>query len=124
VTSIGQYNQLMGLVNDYLRNLLVQMERYPVIIYDSIEHSLFAGGKRSTANVFYYLLIALLGGNIEESMPLAGRFRNDPHIFSLIHDDLPAMDNDDYRRGIPTNHKKFGEGIAILSWGCPLELGI
>ena len=44
------------------------------------------------------------------------------HTYSLIHDDLPAMDNDDYRRGIPTNHKKFGEGIAILSGDALLNL--
>ena len=52
-----QYNQLMGLVNDYLYNLLVQMERYPVIIYDSIEYSLFAGAN-DYGQLFYYLLIA------------------------------------------------------------------
>ncbi|MGI5850807.1 MAG: polyprenyl synthetase family protein [Caldicoprobacterales bacterium] len=115
-----QYNQLMGLVNDYLYNLLVQMERYPVIIYDSIEYSLFAGGKRLRP-IILLSTHSLLEGNIEESMPLAGGLEM-IHTYSLIHDDLPAMDNDDYRRGIPTNHKKFGEGIAILAGDALLNL--
>jgi geranylgeranyl diphosphate synthase type II len=115
-----QYNQLMGLINDYLYNLLGKMERYPGIIYDSIEYSLFAGGKRLRP-IILLSIHRLLGGNIEESMPLAGGLEM-IHTYSLIHDDLPAMDNDDYRRGIPTNHKKFGEGIAILSGDALLNL--
>ncbi len=78
-----------------------------------MEHSLFAGGKRLRP-VILLATHDLLGGDLEESLPLGGGLEM-IHTYSLIHDDLPAMDNDDFRRGLPTNHKVFGEGIAILS---------
>lgn len=108
-----QYNELATKVNDYLRNTLDGMDKYPKIIFESMEYSLFAGGKRLRP-VMLLASHSLLEGNLSESLPLAGGLEM-IHTYSLIHDDLPAMDNDDFRRGVPTNHKIFGEGIAILS---------
>lgn len=108
-----EYNQLMLKTNDYLRITLDKMEKYPRIIFESMEYSLFAGGKRLRP-VILLATHKLLEGDLVESLPLAGGLEM-IHTYSLIHDDLPAMDNDDYRRGMPTNHKVFGEGMAILS---------
>ena len=105
------YDELATKVNEYLHNTLDDMEKYPKIIFDSMEHSLFAGGKRLRP-VMLLASHRLLGGNLNESLPLAGGLEM-IHTYSLIHDDLPAMDNDDFRRGVPTNHKIFGEGIAV-----------
>ncbi|HZJ58395.1 MAG TPA: farnesyl diphosphate synthase [Clostridia bacterium] len=115
-----QYDRLMGLITAYLNSSLEKMERYPETIFDSMEYSLFAGGKRLRP-IMLLAVHELLGGNIEESMPLAGGMEM-IHTYSLIHDDLPAMDNDDFRRGRPTNHKIFGEGMAILSGDALLNL--
>lgn len=109
----SQYLELVAKTNDYLHNRLDNMEKYPKIIFDSMEYSLFAGGKRLRP-VILLATHSLLGGDLTESLPLAGGLEM-IHTYSLIHDDLPAMDNDDFRRGIPTNHRVFGEGIAILS---------
>ena len=82
-------------------------------LYESMKYSLTAGGKRLRPA----LLIGaceFAGGNIQEALPYACALEY-IHTYSLIHDDLPCMDDDDYRRGIPTNHKVFGEDIATLA---------
>ncbi len=78
-----------------------------------MRYSLFAGGKRMRPALCLAAAEAC-GGKIDEAMPLACAVEC-IHTYSLIHDDLPAMDNDDFRRGKPTNHKVFGEGIAVLA---------
>ncbi|HZJ83504.1 MAG TPA: farnesyl diphosphate synthase [Clostridia bacterium] len=116
----SEYEKLTIRINRYLHSTLEGMDRYPKIIYESIEHSLLSGGKRLRP----ILLLAshsLLGGKLDESLALAGGLEM-IHTYSLIHDDLPAMDNDDYRRGRPTNHKVFGEGMAILGGDALLNL--
>ena len=115
-----QYDELATKVNDYLRITLDSMKKYPKIIFDSMEYSLFAGGKRLRP-VMLLASHKLLEGDLEESLPLAGGLEM-IHTYSLVHDDLPAMDNDDFRRGVPTNHKVFGEGIAILCGDALLNL--
>lgn len=82
-------------------------------IYDAMRYSLFAGGKRLRP-VLMLETARAAGGDTEAVMPFACAMEM-IHTYSLIHDDLPAMDNDDFRRGRPTNHKKFGEAIAILA---------
>ncbi len=78
-------------------------------------YSLRAGGKRLRPILMLEVYKVLAGNdNIEEVMPFAASIEM-IHTYSLIHDDLPAMDNDDFRRGKATNHKVFGEGIAILA---------
>ena len=86
---------------------------YPEQIYKAMRYSLLAGGKRLRP-VLCLATCDLLGGTPEMSMPTACALEM-IHTMSLIHDDLPAMDNDDYRRGKLTNHKVFGEAVAILA---------
>lgn len=86
---------------------------YPDTIYESMRYSLLAGGKRLRP-ILCLATCELLGGTSEAAMPTACALEM-IHTMSLIHDDLPAMDNDDYRRGKLTNHKVFGEDIAILA---------
>ena len=88
-------------------------EMYPERLHESMRYSLLAGGKR----IRPCLCIAaceLMGGTMEVAMPTACALEM-IHTMSLIHDDLPSMDNDDFRRGKPTNHKVYGEEMAILA---------
>jgi geranylgeranyl diphosphate synthase type II len=101
------------LVDDALDSLLPSADELPVSLHKSMRYSVFAGGKR----VRPILLLAsceAVGGDIARAMPAACAMEM-IHTYSLIHDDLPAMDDDDFRRGNPTNHKVFGEAIAILA---------
>lgn len=82
-------------------------------IYEAAGYSLFAGGKRLRPILLLEMYKAC-GGEDELAMPFACAIEM-IHTYSLIHDDLPAMDNDDFRRGRPTNHKVFGEDMAILA---------
>lgn len=86
---------------------------YPETIYKAMQYSLMAGGKRLRP-ILCLATCELLGGTVEMALPTACALEM-IHTMSLIHDDLPSMDNDDYRRGKPTNHKVFGEDIAILA---------
>lgn len=85
----------------------------PETIYNSMRYSLLAGGKRLRP-ILCLAACELTGGTIEMAMPTACAMEM-VHTMSLIHDDLPSMDNDDYRRGKLTNHKIYGEDIAILA---------
>lgn len=86
---------------------------YPEKIYEAMRYSLLAGGKRLRP-ILCLATCELTGGTLEMAMPTACAVEM-VHTMSLIHDDLPAMDNDDYRRGQPTNHKVYGEDVAILA---------
>ncbi len=86
---------------------------YPDTIYAAMRYSLLAGGKRLRP-ILCLASCELMGGNTDLAMPTACALEM-IHTMSLIHDDLPAMDNDDYRRGKLTNHKVYGEDIAILA---------
>ncbi|MBW4419197.1 MAG: polyprenyl synthetase family protein [Myxacorys californica WJT36-NPBG1] len=86
---------------------------YPERIYESMRYSLLAGGKRLRP-ILCLATCELAGGTMEMAMPTACALEM-IHTMSLIHDDLPAMDNDDYRRGKLTNHKVFNEAVAILA---------
>jgi geranylgeranyl diphosphate synthase, type II len=100
-------------VDDALRAALPGEEVWPATIHRAVRYSLFAGGKR----IRPALVLAAgeaVGGASPDLMPLACAVEM-IHTYSLIHDDLPAMDNDDLRRGKPTSHKVFGEAIAILA---------
>ncbi|MBD2664687.1 polyprenyl synthetase [Richelia sinica FACHB-800] len=86
---------------------------YPDKIYEAMRYSLLAGGKR-VRPILCLATCEMMGGTIDMAMPTACAVEM-IHTMSLIHDDLPAMDNDDYRRGKLTNHKVYGEDIAILA---------
>ncbi|MEC4816625.1 MAG: polyprenyl synthetase family protein, partial [Scytonema sp. PMC 1069.18] len=87
--------------------------RYPEKIYEAMRYSLLAGGKRLRP-ILCLASCEMMDGTVEMAMPTACAVEM-LHTMSLIHDDLPAMDNDDYRRGKLTNHKVYGEDIAILA---------
>jgi geranylgeranyl diphosphate synthase type II len=100
-------------VNAALDKFLPSGKTRPVTIHQAMRYSLFAGGKR-TRPALLLAAAQACGGNDAAALPLACAVEC-IHTYSLIHDDLPAMDNDDFRRGKPTNHKVFGEGIAVLA---------
>ena len=100
-------------VNRALDGFLPSAATRPSTIHKAMRYSLFAGGKRMRPALCLGAAAAC-GGSDAAAMPLACAVEC-IHTYSLIHDDLPAMDNDDFRRGKPTNHKVFGEGIAVLA---------
>uniref|UniRef100_A0A803KVZ1 Geranylgeranyl pyrophosphate synthase n=1 Tax=Chenopodium quinoa TaxID=63459 RepID=A0A803KVZ1_CHEQI len=87
--------------------------KHPEKIYKAMRYSLLAGGKR-VRPVLCIAACELVGGNESTAMPAACALEM-IHTMSLIHDDLPCMDNDDLRRGKPTNHKVYGEEVAVLA---------
>jgi geranylgeranyl diphosphate synthase, type II len=100
-------------VNRALDKFLPKETVRPTTIHRAMRYSLFAGGKRMRPALCLAAAEAC-GGQTDDALPLACAVEC-IHTYSLIHDDLPAMDNDDFRRGKPTNHKVFGEGIAVLA---------
>ncbi len=108
-----QYNQKKEWVESNLESFLPTLDVKSQTLYDAMLYSLNAGGKR----IRPILLLAtneFCGGDTENAMPFACAIEY-IHTYSLIHDDLPAMDDDDYRRGKPSNHKIYGEAAAILA---------
>ena len=85
----------------------------PATIHKAMRYSLFAGGKRLRP-ILTLASADACGGKIDNALPLACAMEC-IHTYSLVHDDLPSMDNDDFRRGRPTCHKVFGDGIAVLA---------
>jgi geranylgeranyl diphosphate synthase type II len=85
----------------------------PATLHKAMRYSLFAGGKRLRP-ILCLAAAEACRGNIDNALPLACAVEC-IHTYSLVHDDLPSMDNDDFRRGRPTCHKVFGEGIAVLA---------
>src|SRR5664280_1948422 len=100
-------------VNKALDRFLPAPTTRPATIHKAMRYSLFAGGKRMRP-ALCLAAAAACGGRETDALPLACAVEC-IHTYSLIHDDLPAMDNDDFRRGVPTNHKVFGEAIAVLA---------
>ena len=100
-------------VNEALDRFLPAGSARPATIHKAMRYSLFAGGKRIRP-ALCLAAAAACGGRAAGAMPLACAVEC-IHTYSLVHDDLPAMDNDDYRRGKLTNHKVFGDGIAVLA---------
>jgi len=111
------------MVNQELEQLMPAGERYPAMIHQAMRYSIFAGGKRLRP----ILCLAAAEAVNREAEPLrllpVACALEMIHTYSLIHDDLPAMDNDDYRRGKLTNHKVFGEGMAVLAGDALLTYG-
>ncbi|MGD9269491.1 MAG: polyprenyl synthetase family protein [Syntrophobacterales bacterium] len=101
------------MVEEALEIALPQQDGPESRVVEAMRYSLFAGGKRLRP-ILCLAASEAVGGDIQSAMP-AGCALEMIHTYSLIHDDLPAMDDDDLRRGKPTNHKVFGEAIAILA---------
>jgi geranylgeranyl diphosphate synthase type II len=100
-------------INRVLDDFLPPATARPATIHRAMRYSLFAGGKRLRP-ALCLAAAAACGGREADALPAACAVEC-IHTYSLVHDDLPAMDDDDLRRGKPTNHKVFGEGIAILA---------
>ena len=101
-------------IEEYLRNIYPEFKEEPQrALFDAREYSLLAGGKRLRP-IFVLDFCRMCGGDWKKAAPFAAAMEM-IHTYSLIHDDLPCMDNDDYRRGRPTNHKVYGEAMAILA---------
>ena len=107
------YAEYLNMVEGAFSAQLASLGYIPAKLFEAMDYSLSAGGKRLRP-VLLLAACDTLGGNVEEALPFACALEM-IHTYSLIHDDLPAMDNDDLRRGRPTNHKVFGEGMAILA---------
>ncbi|MEZ7891373.1 MAG: polyprenyl synthetase family protein [Candidatus Wallbacteria bacterium] len=109
------------MVDDYLdTRILPPANTLPNKLHEAMRYSVFAGGKRIRP-IIAMLACDMFSGNIDDLMPYACALEL-VHTYSLIHDDLPAMDNDDLRRGKPTNHKVYGEAMAILAGDALLTL--
>lgn len=107
------YSEYKKLIDNHLLDYIPHVDFKARTLFESMRYSLLSGGKR----IRPVMLIAacdFAGGDIYEALPVACALEY-IHTYSLIHDDLPAMDDDDIRRGNPTNHKVYGEDIAILA---------
>ena len=101
-------------IEEYLENFYSRFHAEPQKpLYDSIQYSLLAGGKRLRP-ILCMEFCRICGQDWKAAAPFAAAIEM-IHTYSLIHDDLPSMDNDDFRRGRPTNHKVYGEAMAILA---------
>ncbi len=102
-----------SILEEHLTDLIPDVDQKSITLYESMKYSISAGGKR----IRPMLLMAacdFCGGQIAEALPYACAIEY-IHTYSLIHDDLPCMDDDDLRRGQPTNHKVFGDAVATLA---------
>lgn len=108
-----ELNEKISKVDIALNKWLPKEKNLQSIIYEAAKYSIFAGGKRIRP-VIMLSVCEMCGGDSNIALPFACAIEM-IHTYSLIHDDLPAMDNDELRRGKPTSHIKFGEGIAILT---------
>ena len=109
----SQYTVYKDMIEEYLDEISRIKECPQQRVKEAERYSLLAGGKRIRP-VFSLCFAQMFGVRIEEILPFAAAVEM-IHTYSLIHDDLPAMDNDDLRRGKPTNHKVYGEAVAILA---------
>ncbi len=110
---ISQIEDYVKLIDARLSSCVGELDVPEKKIYQAMRYSLLAGGKRIRP-VLTLSVNDMFGGDIEAALPFACAVEL-IHTYSLIHDDLPALDNDDYRRGRKTNHKVFGESMAILA---------
>lgn len=101
-------------IEKYLRETYMRFHNEPQKpLFEAMEYSLLAGGKRIRP-ILAFDFCRMCGADWKNAAPFAAAVEM-IHTYSLIHDDLPCMDNDDFRRGRPTNHKVFGEGLAVLA---------
>lgn len=108
-----KFNEIKMEINEFLKNYFSNKGTYNKVIYDAVSYSVNIGGKRIRP-----ILMLLTYSMYEENWRLVLEFASAIemiHTYSLIHDDLPCMDDDDLRRGKPTNHKVYGENIAVLA---------
>lgn len=115
----SEYERIKSTVDDALASVVPKDA--PVALRDGMEYALLGGGKRLRP-VLYLAVLASCGARPSADDMKAACALECVHAYSLVHDDLPAMDNDDYRRGRPTVHRKFGEATAVLAGDALLTL--
>ena len=108
-----EYHRYLTIFEEYAEGYCQKLKTEPSILGESMKYSLMQGGKRIRP-VLALACVEMLGVDFSEILPFALAIEM-IHTHSLIHDDLPALDNDDFRRGKPSNHKKYGEAIAVLA---------
>lgn len=109
----NELREKISVIDKALNEYLPERDNPQSVIYRAMRYSLFAGGKRLRP-ILMTEVCRMCGGDVDAVMPFACAMEM-IHTYSLIHDDLPAMDNDSLRRGLPTSHIKFGEATAILA---------
>lgn len=110
---MSQQTDYLSAVEAYLQQCCIYEDQPQKTLFDSMRYSLLAGGKRLRP-IFVLDFCRMCGGNWQKALPFAAAVEM-IHTYSLIHDDLPCMDDDDLRRGKPTNHKVYGEAMAVLA---------
>lgn len=108
-----EYNRLKAIIDEHILDFLPEVDHKSITLYESMKYSLTAGGKRLRP-VLVLAACDFCGTDMKVALPFACAMEY-IHTYSLIHDDLPAMDDDDLRRGVPTNHKVYGEAMAVLA---------
>ena len=109
-----RYSEYLQCIETYLKeNCFIYDSEPQTTLFASMRYSLLAGGKRLRP-IFVFDFCRMCGGDWKKAVPFAAAVEM-IHTYSLIHDDLPCMDNDDFRRGKPTNHKVYGEAVAVLA---------
>ncbi|MCI9070200.1 polyprenyl synthetase family protein [Clostridium sp.] len=108
-----KFNEIKMEINEFLKNYFSNKGTYNKVIYDAVSYSVNIGGKRIRP-ILMLLTYSMYEENWRSVLEFASAIEM-IHTYSLIHDDLPCMDDDDLRRGKPTNHKVYGENIAVLA---------
>ncbi|MCX7970828.1 MAG: polyprenyl synthetase family protein [Negativicutes bacterium] len=122
MTRIDQYREKRAaMIDRYLEQAVPAEGAYPPQIFEAMRYSLFAGGKR-LRGILVMSAADACGSDGEKFLPAAAGIEM-LHCSALIHDDLPCIDNDAYRRGKPTNHRVYGEGLALLAGNALHSLG-
>ena len=122
VMDIADYlKQKKTVIDAYLEKVLPKEDEYPPVIYQAIRYTIFSGGKRLRP-ILTIAACEALGRDEERALPAACAIEL-IHNYSLIHDDLPFLDDDEFRRGKPTAHKVYGSAIALLAGDALLTMG-
>ena len=109
----SQYNDKINIIDDYMKKCLDDNFKCETELFEAMEYAVFGSGKR-LRSILCIETAKMLTGDIKKALPFAAAIEF-IHAFSLVHDDLPCMDNDDMRRGKPSCHKKYGEAMALLA---------
>ena len=108
-----EYKQRITVIDEYMKSRIKEFEDCESVLFDAMNYAVFNGGKR-IRSILCIETARMLTGSIERALPFASAIEF-IHAFSLVHDDLPCMDNADTRRGQPSCHKKYGEAMALLA---------
>lgn len=108
-----EFDEIKKKIDKYLKDYFYKREGYNKLLYEAMGYSINVGGKRIRP-MLMILTYSIYKSDYEKIMPMAAAMEM-IHTYSLIHDDLPCMDNDDMRRGKPSNHKIFGDAVALLA---------